>query len=673
MTDKVLQRIEQLRQRVQHHDYMYHVLDAPEITDAEYDALIRELRELETAHPQWITPDSPTQRLGGQPREQFTKVRHPTPVLSLANAFNSDEVRAWLERIGRLLPDGLRTQFVVEPKIDGLTVVLHYVNGAFSLGATRGDGLVGEDITPNLRAVRSVPLRLLKNSEVPVPSLLMVRGEVYMPRADFDAFNRAQASLGAKTFANPRNAAAGSLRQLDPNITAGRPLRLFAYSILAVEGIELASQWQVLQVLRSLGLSVNPDAARFDGLDEAIAYGENWMKQREHLSYEADGVVIKIDDLSIQRALGSVGRDPRGMIAFKFAAREATTRLLDVGINVGRTGTLNPYAVLDPVSLGGVTIERASLHNFEDIHRKDIRIGDTVVVKRAGDVIPKVEGPVVELRDGSERAVALPESCPSCGQPVTHPDGEVAVYCINPSCPAQLVQRLVHWSAVMDIEGLGERITQLLVDHADIHDLADLYTLSRETVRQLPGFADKSTEKLLAAIAASKSRPFPTVLTALGIRGVGETVSATLAQHFRSLDELMQASEDELQQIPGIGPINASNLVAFFAQDRSRALLHKLRNAGVLPQPGTLAPTQAGPLSGKTVVITGALPTLSRDDATAMIQTAGGKVTSAVSAKTDYVLVGDKPGSKLERALDLGVPTIDETGLQQIIEGGKAR
>jgi len=673
MEGELRERAAKLREEIRRHDHLYYVLDAPEVSDAEYDALMTRLRELEEAHPELITPDSPTQRVGGQAQEQFVKVRHASPILSLASAFNDDEVRAWRDRVLRLLPSDTRLQFVVEPKVDGLTVVLTYVDGAFQSGATRGDGEVGEDISANLRTMRSVPLRIpVAASGPPAPRRLVVRGEAYMRLSDFRTFNRQQEAKGEKTFANPRNAAAGSLRQLDPAVTASRPLRLFTYSVVASAGVELRTQCEVLELLRSMGFSVNPDSRLFDDLEHAIAYGERWMARRETLDYEADGVVLKVNDLALQAALGAVGKDPRGMLARKFPARQATTRLKEMGINVGRTGTLNPYAILEPVQLGGVTIERATLHNFEDIARKDIRVGDMVLVKRAGDVIPQVEKPLPELRTGQEQVIAIPEHCPVCGEAALKPEGEVAVYCVNPSCPAQVAQRIIHWAATMDIEGLGERIVQLLVDRGLLHDLADLYYLKPEALRVLPGFAEKSTENLLAAIEASKRRPLARLISALGIRGVGSTVAEALAQHFSSLDELISASPDMLLAVPGVGPVNQSNISAFFAGQNARRLVEKLRQAGVSMRQASPAPG-AGALTGKTFVITGTLPSLSREQAAEMIRSAGGRVSESVSKKTDYLLLGENPGSKHSKALELGIEIISEAQLQKLIRTGAMR
>jgi len=548
--------------------------------------------------------------------------------------------------------------------------VLHYDSGRLVLGATRGDGEIGEDVTQNLRTVRSVPLRIpARQDEVlTAPARLVVRGEVYMSISDLQELNRSQEAKGERPFANPRNAAAGSLRQLDPAISASRPLRLFAYSIVDGVGSLPQTQWETLRYLEKLGFPVTSDKALFEEIEEAIAHCQSWMDRRDELTYEADGVVVKVNDLSLQDALGVVGKDPRGMLAFKFPAREATTRLKDVGINVGRTGTLNPYAILEPVRLGGVTIERATLHNFDDIARKDIRIGDMVVVKRAGDVIPQVEKPVRELRTGEERVIEIPQSCPVCGEAVERPEGEVAVYCVNPSCPAQLVQRVVHWAATMDIQGFGERLAQIFVDRGLLHDLADFYYLQREDILSLPGFADKSTDNLLAAIESSKTKPLSRLVAALGIRGVGATMAETLANRYPSLSQLSTAEISDLQSIPGVGPINASEIASFFASPGSRDLLVKLAQAGVKMGGVVAGQPKIGPLSGRTLVITGELPGWTREQAIEAIKGAGGRVSESVSKKTAYVVAGLKPGGKLERARELGVPVLDAAGLQAILD-----
>ncbi|MBC7250846.1 MAG: NAD-dependent DNA ligase LigA [Anaerolineae bacterium] len=674
----VEQRIRELREQINYHNYRYHVLNAPVISDAEYDRLFRELQALEEAHPELITPDSPTQRVGGEPQEKFEKVRHPAPILSLASTTEPEGIREWLARISKLLPEGVRVEdldFVVEPKIDGLTVVLHYVDGVFVQGATRGNGEVGEDITANLRTIKKLPLRIPTDPQtaVPAPPRLVVRGEAYMPLDAFAEFNRRQEEMGEKAFANPRNAAAGSLRQLDPNITASRPLSLWCYSIVASEGVEITTQWETLAYLRTMGFPVSEDVALLSTVDEVIEHCLAWVKKRDTLNYEADGLVIKINDLRLQEALGVVGKDPRGAIAFKFPAREATTRLLDAEASVGRTGALTPVAVLEPVELGGVTIKHASLHNYEDVARKDIRIGDMVIVKRAGDVIPYVAGPIVDLRDGSERPITMPERCPVCGEPVVQPEDEVAVYCVNAACPAQLKRRVRHFVAAMEIDGLGERTVDLFVDKGLIHDAADLYTLHAEDILELEGFAEKSTENLLAAIEASKKQPFWRVLNALGIRYVGSVVAQTLARHFPSIDDLMQATQEDMENVEGIGPRIAASVVDYFRRPRHRELIEKLRRAGLrlAEERREEAEERVLPLAGKTFVITGTLPTMSREAATAFIERHGGKVTSSVSSKTDYLVVGESPGgTKYRKAQQLGVPMIDEAQLRAMVGAG---
>jgi DNA ligase (NAD+) len=674
----VRRRVEELRQKINYYAYRYYVLDDPAVPDAVYDALFRELQRLEAEHPELVTPDSPTQRVGGPPLDKFEKVRHPAPILSLANAANAEEVREWWRRVSKLLPeDAPPPEFVVEPKIDGLTVVLTYEEGLFILGATRGDGEVGEDITANLRTVPAVPLRIpvkLDDGLTP-PRRLVVRGEAFMPNDKFRELNRRLAEQGEKTFANPRNAAAGGLRQLDPAASRGRYMSLYCYSIVAQEGgEEIETQWEVLAYLRRLGFLPPPDAAKFDSLEAAIAYSEEWMRRRDRLNFEADGVVIKLNHLPTAQAMGYVGKDPRGAVAFKFPAREATTRLLRIGINVGRTGTLNPYAELEPVQLGGVTIERATLHNFEDLARKDIREGDTVVVQRAGDVIPYVVGPILELRPEGTKPYQFPTECPVCHQPVRKNEDEVAIYCVNSACPAQLVRLVEHFVSrgAMDIAGFGSETGALLVEKGLLKDVADIYYLRREQLLQLEGFKEKKTDNLLAGIEASKDRPLARVITALGIRGVGSVVAQLLADHFGSIDALMAASEEDLQRIEGIGPEISRNIVEYFGIERNRQVIEKLRRAGVRlaeeREAGKGAGERAtGVLKGKTFVITGTLPSLTREEAKALIERHGGKVTDSVSRKTDYLVVGESPGSKLDKARALGIPTLDEAQLRALI------
>lgn len=678
MPADVAQRVAELRRVLRYHAYRYYALDAPEISDAEYDALMRELRELEAQHPELVTPDSPTQRVGAEPLPEFRRVEHPVPMTSLADAFSADEVREWLARARRILGDEVRLEFVAEPKIDGLAVALTYEEGLLVRGATRGDGRVGEDITPNVRTIRNVPLRIPVAPDGPEPPpRIEVRGEIYMPRDLFEQLNEARMAEGQEPFANPRNAAAGSVRQLDSRITAQRPLRLFAYAIGYAEGRDVATQWEALAFLRELGFAVNPDIRLFDDLEEVLAYCQEWMDKRDELNYEADGVVIKINDLATQERLGVVGNAPRWAVAFKFPAREATTRLLRIEVNVGRTGVLTPYAVLEPVRLGGVEIRQASLHNFEDLARKDIREGDVVVIRRAGDVIPQVVKPVVELRTGEERVPQVPSVCPSCGEPVVQEPGQVAVYCVNAQCPAQLVRHIEHWAsrAALDVEGLGIRVAEMLVDAGLVRDVSDLYALTKEQLMALEGFQERRAENLLQALDASRERPLWRVLAGLGIRGVGTRVAQVLAERFGSLDALMAATKEELTEIEGIGPIIAANIVAYFEQARNRELIERLRERGVRMADEAPAPeTGKQPLEGLTFVITGTLPSMSREEATALITEHGGRVTGSVSGNTSYLLVGEKPGAtKTRQAERLGVPTLDEPGLMALLSGEATR
>jgi len=681
-------RYDELKQQIHFHNYRYHVLDRPVISDLEYDRLVVELKAIEAEHPGWITPDSPSQRAGAAPAEKFEKVRHPRPILSLANAFGAADALAWFERVRKLDERLERAKFVVEPKIDGLSVVLHYREGVFVQGATRGDGEIGEDITPNLRTIQAIPLRVpLTPSPLPegerfglrIPAYLVVRGEVFIPIQDFTRLNRKLEEAGEKTYLNPRNTAAGSLRQLDPAITATRPLTLLVYQVVYSEGGRVpASQWELLEWLKALGFPVTAVARRFDELDSALAYTQTWDRRRDELPYEADGMVIKLDDLDLAAELGFVGKDPRGAIAYKFPGREVTTRLNEIGVAVGRTGVLTPFAVLQPVEIGGVMVERASLHNFDFIAEKDIRPGDRVLVKRAGEVIPYVIGPVSDLRTGAEKPYAPPSTCPACGQPVEHFEGEVAWFCVNAACPAQLVRNLEHFVSrgAMDITGLGIKIVEKLIESGAVKDVADLYTLRREDILAAVTKKDRKTEKeppgkiadnLLAAIVASRDQPLPRLLTALGVRGVGEVSARDLSARFPSLDELAAASEAELQTVEGIGPNIAAGILDWFGRERNRTVLAKLKAAGVWPVGAApTSPGQAGPLSGLTFVVTGTLPTLSREGAREYIEAHGGKVTDSVSKKTSYLVLGEAPGSKLQKAQELGVKIVDENGLREL-------
>lgn len=667
------ERIQQLRIEINYHLYRYHVLDTPVISDAEYDALYRELAALEAEHPELITPDSPTQRAGAAPSEMFVKVTHPAPILSLMNAFNADDLRAWRTRIGRLLPADTHLDYVVEPKLDGLTVVLTYRDGRFVQGATRGDGAVGEDVTANLRTLRAVPKRIPVDpqSGLQIPRTLAVRGEVFMPLDKFEELNTARAAAGEALYMNPRNTAAGSLRQLDPTKTAERQLRLYCYDFIQSEGAELPShQWARLNLLRDLGFPVSPDNRYCAGLDAVIAEYQEWVLRRNQINYEVDGVVVKINDRILADSLGFVGKDPRGAVALKFPAQEKTTRLIDVQVNVGRTGVLAPNAVLEPVEIGGVTVRNATLHNYDEIARKDIRIGDRVLVKRAGDVIPYIVGPIVDARDGSERPIERPAQCPFCGEPVIQLPGEVAVYCENAACPEQLIRRVEYFVSrgAMDINNFGSQTAELLFHKGLIHDVADIYFLKREDLLNLEGFKEKKVDNLLAGIAASKEQPPERLLTALGIRFVGNVVAALLIHSLGSIDSITLANEDELQLIEGIGPQTALSVAAWFRSERNLALLAKLRAAGLgLESEAEEQPAGDRLLSGLTFVLTGTLPTLTRDEALEFIERHGGKATGSVSKKTDYVVAGEAAGSKLAKARALNVTVIDEAGLLALV------
>jgi DNA ligase (NAD+) len=714
------ERYEQLKREVNRHFHLYHVEDAPVISDAEYDKLVIELRQIEAGHPDWVTPDSPSQRVGAAPSEKFEKVRHPAPILSLANAFGAADARAWFERIRKLDDRVEKARFVVEPKIDGLSVVLHYRNGILVQGATRGDGEIGEDITANLRTVKAIPLRIPVESreqgvesresrvesreerrenslsDLPlfsaseaseplisnplIPNYLVVRGEVFITVQDFDALNERLGEAGEKTYLNPRNTAAGSLRQLDPAITATRPLTMLVYQVVHSEGGEVpASQWELLEWLRTLGFPVTPDARRFEDIESAIAYTETWAARRDELPYEADGMVIKIDDLALAADLGFVGKDPRGATAFKFPAREVTTRLQEIRVNVGRTGVLTPYAVLEPVEIGGVIVERATLHNFDYIAEKDIRPGDRVLVKRAGEVIPYVIGPVVDLRTGAEQPYAPPSACPACGQPVEHFEGEVAWYCVNAACPAQLVRNVEHFvsKGAMDITGLGIRIVEKLIETGAVKDVADIYALTRGDILEAITKKERKTKEappgkladnLLGAIRASAIQPLPRLVAALGIRGVGEVVAGDLARAFPSLDLLARASADDLQMVEGIGPNIAEAIVDWFGRERNKILLEKLKAVGVWPvEKGEgISKTGEGPLVGMTFVVTGTLAGFSREGVKEFIEQHGGEVKDSVSRKTSCLVLGEAPGSKLEKARELGVRIIGEEELRKM-------
>jgi DNA ligase (NAD+) len=674
MTQTPAERAAQLREALHYHSYRYYVLDDPELSDEAYDSLFQELKQLETEHPELITPDSPTQRAGAEPRSNLPKVRHEVAVLSLSNAFNEEDLRSWQERNLKLLPEGTDLDYVVEPKLDGLSIVLTYENGLFVQGATRGNGEVGEDVTPNLRTIGALPLRIpIELDGPPVPEHLVIRGEVYYELDAFAELNRRREEQEEEPFVNPRNAASGSLRQLDSKITAERPLTLSVYDIMLAEGGDPPStQWETLHYLNDLGFPVMLEfSAHFDDFSQMVTYIEEWEDKRAELHFEIDGLVVKVNAHDIRRDLGVVGKDPRGMTAYKFPAEERTTKFLELGINVGRTGVISPYAVLAPVEVSGVTVKQATLHNFEDIASKDIRVGDTVIIKRSGDVIPYVIGPVTDLRDGSEQPITPPECCPFCESEVVRAEGEVAYYCSNPECPERLVRAIDYFvsRSAMEIDGLGERIVRQLVSEGLLHDVADLYTLTKDDLLPLERFGEKKAENLLNAINASCQQPVDRVLTALGIRGVGSTVATLILGHLPSIGAIAEASQEELEAIDGLGPHTASEVVRFFADEHNQKVVAKLRKAG-LTMEAEHAELTSSKLEGLTFVITGTLPSLSRKEASGLIEEHGGRVTSSVSGNTDYLLAGEKAGSKLAKANKIGVPVINQDDLYALIEGG---
>jgi DNA ligase (NAD+) len=665
------QRAAQLRQRLEHHNRLYYVLDDPEIGDDAYDELLNELRALEEEHPALRTPDSPTQRVGAPPLERFEQVEHVEAMLSLGNARDEEELRAWEARLANYLKrlDIAASEFsyTTEPKIDGLAISLTYREGVLARGATRGDGRVGEDVTQNLRTIGSVPLRI-ENA----PELVEVRGEVYLPIAAFKALNERRAEAGEATFANPRNSAAGSIRQLDPSLAAERPLSTWCYGIGAVRGLDLATHMDEVEWLGERGFKVNPDTAHHDGVDGVVERCHWWEERRERLDYEIDGVVVKVDERALWRELGVVGREPRWAIAWKFAPTTATTKMLDVVWNVGRTGHLVPFAMLEPVHVGGVTVSTATLHNEEDLARKDVRAGDEVVVMRAGDVIPQVVSPLVQRRKKGARRPKPPRRCPACGTETVKPADAVFTICPNRSgCPGQSFQHVKHFvsKGAMDIDGLGEKQALRFLEEGLIADVADVYELSEETLAGLEGFGEVSARNLVAAIAASRERPFKRVLYALGLPGVGGVTAEALADHFGSIEELRAADPERIEEVEGVGPIMAVQIAESLADEPTWALVEKLREKGLrLEADPSERRAAGGPLEGKTVVLTGTLPTLTREQAAALVKGAGGKVVSSVSKKTDYVVAGESPGSKLAKAESLGTEVVDEAGLVALVQ-----
>jgi DNA ligase (NAD+) len=673
VSDGVGQRAEELRELLAHHNHLYYVLDDPEIGDDEYDALLNELRTLEEQNPELRTPDSPTQRVGAPPLDRFEQVEHAEQMLSLGNARNEEELRGWENRIANHLKrmdiSASEFSYTTEPKIDGLAITLTYEDGVLVRGATRGDGRIGEDVTQNLRTIGSVPLRIKGRA----PALVEVRGEAYLPIAAFKALNERRAEAGEPTFANPRNSAAGSIRQLDPSLAAERPLSTWFYGIGAVRGLDLPTHMAEVEWLQERGFKVNPDTDHHKGVEGVVKRCRWWEERRDELDYEIDGVVVKVDEKALWRELGVVGREPRWAIAWKFPPTTATTRLNEVVWNVGRTGHLVPFAMLEAVHVGGVTVTTATLHNEEDLARKDVREGDEVVVMRAGDVIPQVVSPKLPRKHKGARKPKPPKKCPACGTETVKREDSVFTICPNRSgCPGQSFQHVKHFvsKGAMDIDGLGEKQALRFLQEGLIGDVADIYDLGEERLVQLDRFGETSARNLVASIEASKQRPFKRVLYALGLPGVGFVTAEALADHFGSIDALHEADPEAIEEVEGVGPIMAVQIAESLADEVTWGLVEKLREKGLrLEADASERRREDGPLKGKTVVLTGTLPELTREEAAAMVKSAGGKVTSSVSKKTDYVVAGDNPGSKLAKAEKFGTEILDEAGLRELVGG----
>jgi DNA ligase (NAD+) len=663
------ERAAQLRELLHDYSYQYYVLSQPSISDAEYDALYRELVALENEHPEVITPDSPTQRAGSDLSEDFPKVRHPAPILSLSNAYSPDDLSEWETRNLKLLPAETRLDYTLEPKLDGLTIVITYENGLLKQAATRGNGEIGDDVTPNVRTIRSIPLRIpADKSKGSAPQRLVVRGEVLYLKHDFEALNQRQTEQGLPAFINARNAASGALKQKDSRITRARQLTAYVYGIVESVGLSLDKQWDMLVFLRDMGFKIAPDAALYPTLSDIIQQIPTWESRRNQLDYEIDGVVIKVNDLRIAAELGIVGKDPRGATAYKFAAQAATTKVIGVSFTVGRTGRVTPNAALEPVFIGGVTVSNATLHNFDFVRNNDIRVGDTVVVQRSGDVIPYVSSPIVELRTGAEQPIVPPERCPYCDTLIVQPEGAVDYYCPNVYCPERVYRQAEFFVSrgAMDIDGVGSQTIRLLIDKGLIRDEADLFTLKREQLLELDGFGDKKADNLLTGVEAAKQRPLAQLLGSLGIDGVGSTIAYALADHFRSIEAVESATVEQIDAVEGIGDVLAQNIQAWFADPYHRSVLDKLKAAGV-QMVGAAREVAGDQLADKTFVLTGTLPTLSREAAEALIIAHGGKISGSVSKKTSYVLMGDSPGSKADKARQLGVAIISEDELRGML------
>ncbi|MGQ9646768.1 MAG: NAD-dependent DNA ligase LigA [Thermodesulfobacteriota bacterium] len=665
VTEAIRKRVEKLREEIEYHNFRYYILDQPEISDAQYDHLMRELERLEEQYPELRTPNSPTQRVGAPPLEEFEIVRHTLPMLSLANAFDEAEAREFDKRVKKFLETSSDVEYVTEPKLDGLAVELVYERGQFTVGSTRGDGVNGENITQNLRTIKTIPLQLIRK-EISVPERLEVRGEVIMQMKRFRELNRKREESGEPLFANPRNAAAGSVRQLDSKITAGRPLEIYCYGIGEVRGWRFKTQWEILQTFPKWGLRTNPNVRRCQHIGEVIDYYHEMNEKREKLPYEIDGIVIKVDRLDLQSRLGEIARSPRWALAFKFQPKQETTKILDIIVQVGRTGALTPVAVMEPVKVGGVEVSRATLHNQDEIDKKDVRVGDTVVIQRAGDVIPEVVQVIESKRTGKEKRFKMPSKCPVCGAEVIK---EEAIHrCIGLDCPAQLKGRIKHFASkrAMDIEGLGVKLIDQLVDKGLVKDVADIYYIEKEQLIELERMADKSAQNIIDAIEASKRKPLSKFLYALGIRHVGETTAEDLARRFPRLDDYFHVSEEDLRQVEGIGPEVSASVVQFFRDKKNKESIERLKKAGVT----VIEPKgrEKGKLAGKTFVFTGALKSFGRDEARNIVESLGGMTASSVSKKVDFVVVGEDPGSKFDKAKELGIKTLTEEEFKKMIE-----
>jgi DNA ligase (NAD+) len=663
----VKKEIEELREKLRYHEYRYYVLDDPEISDAAYDRMMNRLKELEAAHPELVTPDSPTVRVGGAPREGFTKVQHARPMLSLDNAFSYDALREWDRRV-REGSGQEKIEYVAEHKFDGLSISLQYEEGVLARGVTRGDGTTGEDVTPNVKTIRSIPLRVdaavLK--KVKLPADFEVRGEIMMTKKAFEALNREQERIGGKIFVNARNSAAGAVRVLDPSITAARRLDFFAYYLLVDGKVPFAKHSESLQALKQLRFRASDDWKLCAGIEAVIAYCDDWDAKREKLPYEIDGVVVKVNSIPIQNELGYTSKAPRWAIAFKYPARQETTVVNDIIVQVGRTGTLTPVAVLEPVQVGGVTVSRSTLHNMDEIERLGLQIGDTVLIERAGEVIPHVLKVVKEGK--GRKPFRMPKHCPECGSTIHHVEGEVAYRCVNAACPAKRRESILHFAGrhAMNIDGLGDKIVDQLVDKGLVKDVADLYALKEEEVAGLERMAEKSAQNLLEEIEASKKNSLARLIYALGIQFVGERTGQLVAEHFSSLEELAAAKEEELEEVPEVGPKVAASIVEFFSEPANRQIIKKLRRAGVHPTAEKRV-VKSQKLAGKSFVFTGGLANRSREEAGELVIQNGGKVSGSVSKKTDYVVVGTDPGSKYEKAKELGVPILTESEFEKLL------